>query len=53
MNFNEVYQLLMTSENKRNSRKLDIIYSMRGGFKGEVNPKIKFVLFERTFKITE
>ena len=21
--------------------------------KGEVNPKIKFVLFERTFKITE
>ena len=22
-------------------------------FKGEVNPKIKFILFERTFKITE
>ena len=32
------------------NNKLPLIINM---FKGELNPKIKFVLFERTFKITE
>ena len=31
----------------------DIQTRAEGDLKGEVNPKIKFVLFQRTFKITE
>ena len=52
----EIRGLYIPSENKRIQGDHGITYinnSQQNIVKGELNPKIKFVLFERTFKITE